>query len=413
MSSVGDTSSRDTAFLAPGLSIAAGAVHATAAAAHGGGTLSSLLLITSVLQIGWGVWLLTFRPRIGWLTGMVIHSTALGAWAMSRMVGLPLVPELSERSAIGLKDGGAAILAAMAIGALIVAHLGSADHHVLTRSGGDRARRPSPALLALAGLVCVVAMASPHDHDAHVHQEAHVDQSVALLDAGALSERLPIDQGYALLAVSARPVNADSHDSAHHDHDGTHDSGYDQPDQPVELSATEAAVFDRQWADATRASQNLATVEQATAAGYVQSSPQVAGVGAHWIKWSLVDRPFEPGQPSMLLFDHSQPGQSPTLVGLSYWSQSESAPDGFAGPNDVWHAHQGLCFVNGWLMSESHESRASCSDTWIDGTDLWMLHAWTVTAEPNPWGPFAAINPNLCPPATSVPDIMTCDPVGR
>ena len=45
------------------------------------------------------------------------------------------------------------------------------------------------------------------------------------------------------------------------------------------------------------------------------------GVGTHWIKWSLVGRPFDPAAPSMLLFD-GMPGRPIRLVGFSYWVES-------------------------------------------------------------------------------------------
>ena len=97
------------------------------------------------------------------------------------------------------------------------------------------------------------------------------------------------------------------------------------------------------------------------------------------------------------------------LVGFSYWVQSASAPEGFVGPNDVWHSHSGLCVVNGWVEREEVRRPAECPGSWLAAGDLWMLHAWTVADVPNRWGRFAQANPILCPTG-QVPDLASCHP---
>ncbi len=138
------------------------------------------------------------------------------------------------------------------------------------------------------------------------------------------------------------------------------------------------------------------TVAEAEAAGYVQSAENVDGVGRHFVKWSLVDRPFDPEYPSMLLFEVVKYGEEPVLVGLSYWVTSVEAPEGFAGDTDEWHQHFGLCFEGGWLVGEDISDRGACGGDWINGSDLWMLHAWVVPGMENRLGVFAARNPKLC-----------------
>jgi hypothetical protein len=158
------------------------------------------------------------------------------------------------------------------------------------------------------------------------------------------------------------------------------------------LSGADATAFAGQWAAAVDAAASLATPERATAAGYAQASAQVPGVGTHWINWTLVDAPFDPARPSMLLFDET-PGRPARLVGFSYWVRSAGEPAGFAGANDAWHSHLGLCFVRGRLYLEGIPAALACPGTWLNGGDLWMLHAWVVPGLPNPGGRFAATNP--------------------
>ena len=108
----------------------------------------------------------------------------------------------------------------------------------------------------------------------------------------------------------------------------------------------------------------------------------------------------------MLLFDERR--QPAVLVGYSYWLQSPTEPEGFAGYNDHWHQHTGLCVVNGWVDREEASSPTACAGTYLAGGDLWMLHAWVVPGYRNRNGRFANTNMALCPSKYGTPDILRC-----
>jgi hypothetical protein len=194
---------------------------------------------------------------------------------------------------------------------------------------------------------------------------------------------------------------------------GAHGAGHAHPsafgpvvEQP--LDGAEATALDQQWATAVAAIPGLDTTGEAAGAGYVLSSLFAPGVGVHWVDWSAIAEPFDPARPAMLLF--TRVGERDVLVGFSYWVQSVQAPAGFAGPNDVWHAHHGLCVVNGWVEREDVGSPLECPGSWLAGDDLWMLHAWVVPEYANRWGRFALANPRLCPARTGRSDLATCAP---
>lgn len=199
------------------------------------------------------------------------------------------------------------------------------------------------------------------------------ESRAAFLELARQSERLPCGA----VAAWVEHVRSGEHGAA-------------PPEKP--LGGADAELFARQWAAAAAATAHLATPELARAAGYAQVSPQQRGVGTHWINWTLVDAPFDPARPSMLLFDQT-PGQPAHLIGFSYWVRSPSEPAGFAGPNDAWHSHLGLCFVMGTLYLEGVASALACPGLWLNGNDLWMLHAWVVPGMPNADGRFAPANP--------------------
>lgn len=164
----------------------------------------------------------------------------------------------------------------------------------------------------------------------------------------------------------------------------------------VDLSPAEADELSAQLALATAAAARYDTVEEASSAGYVKISPYVDGVGAHWTKWSLVDQPFDIERPSQLLFEEITWGAGPELVGFSYWVLSDEEPEGFAGRTDQWHSHLGLCFENDMLTTENNPDPSTCNGDWINGDNIWMLHAWIVPGMENRFGIFHSVNPRLC-----------------
>jgi hypothetical protein len=95
-------------------------------------------------------------------------------------------------------------------------------------------------------------------------------------------------------------------------------------------------------------------------------------------------------------------------VGYSYALQSPTRPEGFAGANDHWHQHRGLCVVDGWVVREQATGPDACGGTYIAGGDFWMLHAWVVPGWDNRKGDFAPFNPKLCPPTVGTPDVNRC-----
>ena len=207
--------------------------------------------------------------------------------------------------------------------------------------------------------------------------------------------RIPPDQRPAIasLAEVASPLFPSGGNGHGHNHD------WPRVDHAVASCRAERAR--RQWETAVAAAARLDTAAKANAAGYFIASTKAPGVGVHFVNWELIDKPFDPAAPSMLLFDMS--GAVPVLAGFSYWLRSDVAPTGFAGANDNWHQHSGLCIVNGWVDREEVEGPSLCGGSYLGGSDLWMLHAWVAPGFANRWGDFADTNPFLCPPVAARP----------
>jgi hypothetical protein len=250
-----------------------------------------------------------------------------------------------------------------------------------------RTPRSVPRYVALLLFALAIVAGGLAIHFATAAADANAAADV--LKDGVDRSALPRDEAVAL-AELARNRSTPVPEGEFHDHD----HGLPGEAMPA-LTPDEQETFDAQWASATAAVDHLDTLDEIEQAGYVVGSGHTDGAGVHYIKWSLVDRPFDPAEPSMLLFDQVKRGEEPRLIAYSYWVTSDGPPEGFAGDEDRWHRHLGVCFENGYIMDENMD-RSDCGGDWVNGVDMWMLHAWVVPGLENDFGRFHTVNPLLC-----------------
>jgi hypothetical protein len=181
---------------------------------------------------------------------------------------------------------------------------------------------------------------------------------------------------------------------------------------PNPVSSNDQSTLNAQLAAATQVTKEFATVKQALEAGYMESTPYVPCIGAHYTNIGLAGT-FDPSKPAELLYDGTKPDSK--IVGLSYLVFHHlSPPPGFAGSNDLWHQHNangGLCLKGGFVIGAESTTRQECAD--MGGrktllTDVWMLHAWVVPGFSCTWGVFSgecpALGGQLCGNSNEAPD---------
>jgi hypothetical protein len=168
-----------------------------------------------------------------------------------------------------------------------------------------------------------------------------------------------------------------------------------QPDQPLDRATR--ALLAQQLVAARAVALQYPTVADATGRGYhLVGGGFGPGSGAHYIGGFAPG--FDPAHPLALIYD----GISPTsrIVGLMYYSMSDQAPDGFAGPNDHWHRHSGVCTAgSGDVLfppdsSVTADQCAKAGGFYMKITG-WMVHAWVVPGWESPAGVFSHENPDL------------------
>ncbi|NHZ40633.1 hypothetical protein [Massilia aquatica] len=200
-------------------------------------------------------------------------------------------------------------------------------------------------------------------------------------------------------------------------------------------AGSQSTQLDRQLAAAYARTKAYRNIRSAIRAGFVPWTPSFHGHGAHWVqrpeKGSL-GYAFDPGAPEGLNYDAKgrlwavfyYSGPSPTrLDGTKYPPGDSFVPfahlygDGFAGEQDVWHHHNGVCFTGlnyehptldarklsfrqGLSPKQCLPGNAVAKGLPVAPDVKWtpqfhMLHAWIY--ELNRCGTFAHAHPDLAP----------------
>jgi hypothetical protein len=377
-------------WLLAALSLGAGVIHFAVSGEHYDVSWAhgTFFAVVAWLQLSWAV-AVVLRPTRSLLrTGVFLNAGILGVWAVSRVWGVPIGPDAWTPESIALSD---ALSSACELGIVALALA------VLVRPAvAQRTLRPAVAVpvVGIAGLgVAVVsslaftpALASSHHHaaggtDTHTATASGHDHDAVVSGHQHGATTL---NGQQVKGVKAADVTAES-----------------QADQP--LDATTRATLKTQLTDARDFALRYPTVADAAAAGYRVAGGFAPGSGAHYITYGGLTGAgaFDPTKPLSLIYDGTNPASQ--VIGLMYYGMGESAPEGFAGPNDHWHRHSNVCLKNGPggldvpFPADQDVTAAQCAD--VQGNLLkttgYMVHAWVVPSWESPLGVFSHDNPNV------------------
>jgi hypothetical protein len=379
-------------WLLASLLVSAGAVHVAMAPSHfGESPIEGIgFLLTAWLQIGLAV-AVVLRPSRAVMSAVIaVSSVSIAAWAVSRTAGLPFGEHSGHAESVTIVDG---VTVAMEATSIVVAGALLARPMLQYRSTG----------LALAATIGVFALtsgviASPaaRDHAAGAH--GHGEEA-----ANSHANAAPADSG-----------DEHSHSGTEHASDGalTDLNGHEiqgvkaqdvahemEPDQPLDTATrAELAV---QLIAARETALQYPTVADAERAGYhLVGGGFGPGSGAHYISFGSAYGIFDPAKPPTLIYSGIEPTSQ--IVGLMYLgngANSSAAPEGFAGPNDHWHRHSGVCLKGTEVIFpvDASVTEAQCSEAGgsFMAITTWMVHAWVVPGWDSPSGVFSHENPNV------------------
>lgn len=333
-------------------------------------------LVIGAVQIAAAMALMIDRRRRVWITIAVVDLLIIVVWVVSRTVGLPVGPESLRTEDVSAAD---LLCTVLEIGVVVLAAIALFARELLDRPVRDRlSARATVVIVSVVAVALGAVVLTPSFTDSHGATHDHT--------AVATSGDSPCELAGPPLSDGQVVTDADGHS-----HRG--------PAPQSTLTADERTLLEQQQTAARAAAARYPTVADAEAAGFRMSVAYVPCIGAHYTN-PLFAISFDPAHPSELLFDGTTPDSR--IVGLSYlvWSRG-GAPEGFAGPNDVWHQHNdngGLCQRRGVVIGAESMSSDEC--TALGGrkialNDVWMLHDWVVPGWECSWGVFAGECPEL------------------
>ena len=348
------------------------------------------------------------KPSRGLLrAGMIGNLAIIGVWVVSRAFGVPFGAHPWTPEAAAFPD----VLATVFEGVSVVGCASLLSSRAVTRRLTPSVALPAAgalgaAVVILSTLSLVPAIAGDgHTHDTSVAVAAgdHTHGGVTVGGGGVAPEDLAAAGVGHTHAAGIEVANGTSpcEESGPPASEGQASGGHGERGPSSQAAITDAptrALLGEQLARARTVALEYPTAADAQKAGYIRITPYVPCIGAHWIKTSIMDNKFDVNQPEMLLYDSS--GTDGRMVGLSYWVRSGKGtpPEGFAGPNDHWHQHIGLCVGRGGVIGNEETSQAECERRGgqkTDGTDSWMVHAWVVPGWESAWGIFSGEHPEL------------------
>ncbi|HZJ26828.1 MAG TPA: hypothetical protein VFF40_07435 [Acidimicrobiia bacterium] len=365
------------------LLLGAAAIHFASMGEHAGVSWTHGLFFA---VIGWTqialAALIVLRPsRAVALSAVVINAAVLGVWLVSRTAGITIGGD-GTPEAWGWADGLAAgFEIAVVLVCLALFARGAARRPVSRGVGVGTAGFVGVLVVALTAWFFTPAVAGGTSANGHDHGE-----SAAAGHSDDHSAETVDDKGLSGLS------------NGHHDAIG--------PEEPLDTATRQQLA--RQIAITAEVAAQYPTVASAMAAGYTRAGPYGPGLGAHYTTTSgpalnvdgVVDE-NDLRHPLGIIYDGTDPDS--LVAGFMYYSMSKTEPEGFAGPNDVWHIHNQLCLkftpegVDSPFGADGEATKAQCDQ--VGGTMMkqtqWMTHVWSVPGWESQQGLFGEVNPAL------------------
>jgi hypothetical protein len=376
------------------LLVGASAIHFGMMGEHAGMSWShgTFFALVAFAQLALAALVVTRRTRPVLAAVILLNLAVIGVWIVSRTAGITIGSDGTPED-WGWIDGVCAGMETLAILASVALLRPSFARRPVSGGVG----RGSVAFVGIVVVALTAWVFSPSlaadGGSADGHRHGGGAEPVAA-GAGADHHAAPADdKGLALLS------------NGHH-----HEMGPEQP-----LDAATRAQLSSEINTTIEVAKLYPTVAAAEAAGYFRVGGYMPGIGAHYITFGPAA--FNPDgrmddadlrRPLSIIYDGTDPDS--VVTGFMYYSMSKEEPEGFAGPNDVWHYHESLCLKNlpgggldvpFGLDKEATPKQCASVGGRIMPLTQWMVHVWSVPGWESRQGLFGEVNPALaCPDGT-------------
>jgi hypothetical protein len=355
-------------------SLAAGAIHATAAGAHSEhrGVVVAFAVLAA-LQIGWGALAQVRSGLVVSAAGIGVNAAALAGWVLAKTSGIGFIEGLDVQEDPQFADTLSAALAAVAIAGAALA-LAAGAHWIA---------RPRPVLVGVAAVAAIgLVVPGMVSTGSHSHADGgHGDDDHAHTD-GAESAAAGEHDHTAMQAATPKPYDATL---------------------PVDLSGTPGVTMEQQREAEDLVTRTLEELPQFSDYADVTSRGWNSigdgffpGAFEHVINWPLIDDDviLDPSQPETLVFRNDGNGQKTLVAAMFQLPRGvglDEVPD-IGGGLVQWHIHDDLCFAGAegaWRVAGVAPPPAPCRPGTFRFEDPSpMVHVWIV---PHECGPFAAL----------------------
>jgi hypothetical protein len=414
--------------LAASLLVGSAVVHLVMVPGHAGEWLTEGIgfAVVGWLQLGLGVSIAMQQRSIMLWASIAVNVAAIAVWIVSRTSGLPVGPHAHHAETVMFIDGFTVAIEVVAVLLAAALLIRRSDHS--TTSFGNFGMLAPLAIAAMTTAVLASPSARSHAHDAHAGAAVvSADGTVTAADghvhsANEAGAEVAAGSGSASALAATDPNATGAGDTHVHGTDAAATTGGAPVDDlgfsllmnghqhsaaPEPMDAETTALLAHQLARTAELVALYPTVATAEAAGYHRSGPFSPGLGAHYgrggnISSGVIDETNVLAP--MLIYSGTEPDSR--LVGFMYNSfGSANPPEGFAGPNDIWHYHTNVCIafrpdgsVDAPLGADSENIDRELCDKYggfvIDNTG-YMMHLWSVPGWENPRGIFHETHPGI------------------
>ena len=421
-------------------SIGAGVIHGTAMGMHAEhATLAKVFMAFTLLQVGWGIVVLSNQQLWVVVSGCVVNAAAVAGWVITRTVGISFIGGLETTEKPQPADTLCAVLAAFSVGAVFIAWK--------QRNTAVKKLRhfDAAALMSVVTFVALLSVAGKVHNDNHYVQAADSQLAIAAngvivspttivrtLDSTTSVPNTVASSAEVIAAttstsvetstsvvVAKKPVTKNTQPTI------TSPQAITSTTHPHTLTAAQAAAAASGWPRAFDPAAPIdfsgiggVTAEQAARATaliqatardlpkYAQVSAAVAdgyttiGDGStgfeHYVKWTLLNdgRVLDTAAPESLVYEVR--GGVKTLVSAMFMADkgtpiNDKTLVDYAGGLMQWHVHTNLCWLtlNGAMRVVGvTDAQGACRFGFVETDGSPMVHVWIT---PHECGPFAAL----------------------
>ncbi len=272
-------------------------------------------------------------------------------------------PDLADKEGLlGLGNPGHVIFAAGLAIIVLGVFLGPYSRWVLNRGSLPLSLLVPVAALALALSISITFAVKIDSISGHSH-----DSSGAAAAHGAASDAEPAPHlGHAAVVLPQHEALVQLEESTFH-----------EPANAAPVTEDNLHFADDFLVKAKAQTAKYQEVAAAQADGYIQITPDLPLIGAHFFNAANVGS-LDPARPGILLYERDSAGGW-KLVGLAYMLPKQPGvdipPDTPFGGLAHWHYHTDLCFRPGAQVSIA-KSAGECGGGLYVPETPWLLHVW-------------------------------------